>query len=323
MTKILVSLTKREQGVAERVIADFAAGKDLRVVSVYSAMSMDRASLLTEIADTDGYLFGLESLDEELFRVATQLKVVCKHGVGVDNVDRAAAARYGVTVTNCPGQNSNAVAELALGLLIALAREIPQLDADMKRGTYGARSGREISGKTLGIVGMGAIGKMLARYAKAFGMKVLAYDVVTDACAATEYGFEYTALDRLLRDADYVSLHVPLTEATRGLIDRAKLRLMKQTACIMNAARGGVLVEDDLYDALMAGEIAGAAIDSFQNEPPTGSKLLTTRKVIALPHIGAATDEAIVRTMNYSLTNIWNVLEGKAPLSEVTPVQVS
>jgi len=320
MTKILVSLTKREQGVAERVIADFAAGKDLRVVSVYSAMSMDRASLLTEIADTDGYLFGLESLDEELFRVAKQLKVVCKHGVGVDNVDRAAAARYGVTVTNCPGQNSNAVAELALGLLIALAREIPQLDADMKRGTYGARSGREISGKTLGIVGMGAIGKMLARYAKAFGMTVLAYDVVTDACAATEYGFEYTALDRLLRDADYVSLHVPLTEATRGLIDRAKLRLMKQTACIVNAARGGVLVEDDLYDALMAGEIAGAAIDSFQNEPPTGSKLLTTRKVIALPHIGAATDEAIVRTMNYSLTNIWNVLEGKAPLSEVTPV---
>jgi phosphoglycerate dehydrogenase-like enzyme len=95
---------------------------------------------------------------------------------------------------------------------------------------------------------------------------------------------------------------------------------MKQTACIVNAARGGVLVEDDLYDALMAGEIAGAAIDSFQNEPPTGSKLLTTRKVIALPHIGAATDEAIVRTMNYSLTNIWNVLEGKAPLSEVTPV---
>ena len=320
MTKILVSLTKREQGVAERVIADFAAGKDLRVVSVYSAMSMDRASLLTEIADTDGYLFGLESLDEELFRVATQLKVVCKHGVGVDNVDRAAAARYGVTVTNCPGQNSNAVAELALGLLIALAREIPQLDADMKRGTYGARSGREISGKTLGIVGMGAIGKMLARYAKAFGMTVLAYDVVTDARAATEYGFEYTALDRLLQDADYVSLHVPLTEATRGLIDRTKLRLMKQTACIMNAARGGVLVEDDLYDALMAGEIAGAAIDSFQNEPPTGSKLLTTRKVIALPHIGAATDEAIVRTMNYSLNNIRNVLEGETPLSEVKPV---
>ena len=126
--------------------------------------------------------------------------------------------------------------------------------------------------------------------------------------------------DRLLRDADYVSLHVPLTEATRGLIDRAKLRLMKKTACIINAARGGVLVEDDLYDALMAGDIAGAAIDSFQDEPPTGSKLLTTRKVIALPHIGAATDEAIVRTMSYSLNNIWNVLEGKAPLSEVKPV---
>jgi D-3-phosphoglycerate dehydrogenase len=117
-----------------------------------------------------------------------------------------------------------------------------------------------------------------------------------------------------------VSLHVPLTETTRGLIDRAKLRTMKPTAYIINAARGGVIVEDDLYDALMAGEIAGAAIDSFQNEPPTGSKLLTTRKVIALPHIGGATDEATFRTMTHSLNNLWNVLDGKAPLSEVRPV---
>lgn len=320
MKKILVSLTKKEQAVAERVLADFAAGKAVRVVSVYSAMSVDRASLLQEIADADGYLFGLESVDEELFRVAQKLKVVCKHGVGVDNVDRAAAARHGVTVTNCPGQNSNAVAELTLGLLIALARDIPQLDAEMKRGICASRSGTEISGKTLGIIGMGAIGKRLARYAKAFGMRVLAYDVVRDARTATEYGFEYTAVDRLLRDADYVSLHVPLTEATRGMIDRTKLRMMKKTAWILNAARGGVIVEDALYGALMAGEIAGAAIDSFQDEPPTGSKLLTTRKVIALPHIGGATDEATFRTMTYSLSNIWNVLEGKAPLSEVKPV---
>jgi D-3-phosphoglycerate dehydrogenase len=320
MKKILVSLTKKEQAVAERVLADFAAGKAVRVVSVFSAMSMDRASLLQEIADADGYLFGLESLDEELFRVAQKLKVVCKHGVGVDNVDRAAAARHGVTVTNCPGQNSNAVAELTLGLLIALARDIPQLDAEMKRGICASRSGTEISGKTLGIIGMGAIGKVLTRYAKAFGMRVLAYDVVRDARTATAYGFECTAVDRLLRDADYVSLHVPLTEATRGMIDRTKLRMMKKTAWILNAARGGVIVEDDLYGALMAGEIAGAAIDSFQDEPPTGSKLLTTRKVIALPHIGGATDEATFRTMTYSLSNIWNVLEGKAPLSEVKPV---
>ena len=317
MTKILVTLTKKEEVVAERVIAEFSAGKDLRVVSVYSAMSMDRASLLKEITDTDGYLFGLESVDEELFRGARKLKVVCKHGVGVDNVDKAAAARHGVTVTNCPGQNSNAVAELTLGLMIALAREIPQLDADMKRGICASRSGTEISGKTLGIIGMGAIGKMLMRYATAFGMKVLAYDVVRDERAAKEYGFEYTEIDRILREADYVSLHVPLTDATRGMIDRAKLRMMKKTACIINAARGGVIVEDDLYDALMAGEIAGAAIDSFQNEPPTGSKLLTTSKIIALPHIGGATDEATFRTMNYSLSNIWNVLDGKAPLSEV------
>jgi D-3-phosphoglycerate dehydrogenase len=320
MKKILVTLTKKEEPIAERVIKEFAVGKDLRVVSVYSPMSMERAALLREIADTDGYLFGLESIDEELFRAAKSLKVVCKHGVGVDNVDRTAAARHGITVTNCPGQNSNAVAELTLGLMICLAREIPQLDADMKRGICVSRSGSEISGKTLGIIGMGAIGKMLMRYARAFGMQVLAYDVVQDETAATQHGFEYTGIDRILREADYVSLHVPLTDATRGMIDRAKLRTMKKTAYIINAARGGVVVEDDLYDALMAEEIAGAAIDSFQNEPPTGSKLLTTRKVIALPHIGGGTDEATFRTMNYSLNNLWNVLQGKAPLSEVTSV---
>ena len=317
MKKILVTLTKKEQAIADRVIGEFSAGKGVRVVSVYSAMSMDRASLLREIGDTDGYLFGLESVDQELFSVAKKLKVVCKHGVGVDNVDKAAAARHGVTVTNCPGQNSNAVAELTLGLMIALARDIPQLDADMKRGICASRSGTEISGKTLGIIGMGAIGKLMTRYAKAFGMTVLAYDVVKDERAAKEYAFEYAEIDRILREADYVSLHVPLTDATRGLIDRAKLRTMKKTAYIINAARGGVIVEDDLYDALMAGEIAGAAIDSFQDEPPTGSRLLTTPKVIALPHIGAATDEATFRTMTYSLNNIWNVLEGKASLSEV------
>lgn len=319
MHKILVTLTKKEQEIAERAIAEFSAGKGVRVVSAYSAMSLDRPTLLQEIADTDGYLFGLEHLDGELFGAARKLKVVCKHGVGVDNVDRAAAARHGVTVTNCPGQNSNAVAELVLGLLIALAREIPQLDADMKRGICASRSGREIGGKTLGIIGTGAIGKILARYARAFGMRVLAYDLVQDREAAGELGYEYTDVDRILREADFVSLHVPLTEATHGLIDRARLATMKPTAYLVNAARGGVVVEEDLYEALMAGEIAGAAIDSFQHEPPTGSKLLTTSKVIALPHIGAATDEATARTMRYALQNIWNVLEGQPPLSEVTP----
>lgn len=318
MRKILVTLTKKEEAVARGVIAEFAAGKKVEIVTNFSAgMGMERKALLAEIADTDGYLFGLENIDEELFSAARELKVVCKHGVGVDNVDKAAAARHGVRVTNCPGQNSNAVAELAIGLMIALAREIPKSDAEMKRNVCVSTSGKEIGGKTLGIVGMGAIGKILAGYARAFGMRVLAYDVFTDDAAAAKLGFEYAAVDRILRESDFVSLHVPLTDITKGMIDRAALKTMKKTAYLINAARGGVVIEEDLYDALMADELAGAAVDSFRNEPPTGSKLLTTDKVIALPHIGGATDEATYRTMSYSLANIWNVLEGKAPLSEV------
>ncbi|MFA6505542.1 MAG: phosphoglycerate dehydrogenase [Treponemataceae bacterium] len=317
MKKILVTLTKKEEEVAQRVIKAFSAGKDVKVLAVYTDMGMERKALLKEIADTDGYLFGLESIDEELLSAAKKLQVVNKHGVGVDNVDKAAAARHKIKVTNCPGQNSNAVAELALGLMISLARQIPQCDAEMKRRSCLPVSGKEISGKTLGIIGMGAIGKLLTGYAKAFGMKVLAFDVFTDEKIAKQYGFEYADTARILKEADYVSLHVPLTDGTRNMIDRKSLKTMKKTAYIINAARGGVVNEDDLYDALMAGEIAGAAIDSFAQEPPFGSKLLTTNKVIALPHIGGATDEATDRTMNYSLKNIWNVLEGKAPLSEV------
>ncbi len=318
MKKILVTLTKKEEEVALKVIAEFAKDKDVSIVRHFSSgMGMERKALLKELEDTDGYLFGLESIDEELFASSKKLQVVCKHGVGVDNVDKAAAARHGVKVTNCPGQNSNAVAELALGLMIALAREIPKSDAEMKRGICISTSGKEIGGKTLGIIGMGAIGRLLTGYAKAFGMKVLAFDVFKDEKTAAALGFEYADTDRILREADFVSLHVPLTDATRGLIDRKRIQTMKKTAYLINAARGGVVVEDDLYDALMAGEIAGAAIDSFQHEPPTGSKLLTTDKVIALPHIGGASDEATQRTMTYSLANIWNVLSGKPPLSEV------
>jgi D-3-phosphoglycerate dehydrogenase len=319
MKKILVTLTEKEEEIARRNIAAFSAGKDIRIAAYFTKMEMDRKKLLQEIEDTDGYLFGLETLDEELLSAGKNLKVVCKHGVGVDNVDKQAAARFKIKVTNCPGMNSNSVAELVIGLMISLARQIPQFDADMKRQVCMPSSGREISGKTLGIIGMGTIGKILARYAKTFNMKVLAYDVFVNASIAEEYGFEYTDTARIMKEADFISFHVPLTEGTRNMVGRRELKTMKRTAYIINAARGGVINEIALYDAIMAGEIAGAAIDSFQHEPPFGSNLLTTNKVIALPHIGGATDEATDRIMNYALRNIWNVLEGRDPLSEIKP----
>lgn len=319
MKKILVTLTKKEKAVAEKNIDIFSRGKDVRVSAFYSDMGLERKILLKEVEDSDGYLFGLESIDEELLSAGKSLKVICKHGVGVDNVDRKAAARLNVKVTNCPGTNSNAVAELVVGLMIGLARQIPRCDADMKRHICAPVAGKEIAGKTLGIIGMGAIGKILSRYAKAFTMRVLAFDIFKNPGLAGECGFEYTDVETILKESDFVSLHVPLTDATRNMIDRDELRSMKESAFIINAARGGVVNEGALYDALMAGEIAGAAIDSFHIEPPFDSKLLTTDKVIALPHIGAATDEATDRTMNYSLGNIWNVLVGMEPLSEVKP----
>jgi D-3-phosphoglycerate dehydrogenase len=317
MKKILVTLTKKEEKVARQAIADFCLINNCEVIAIFNDMEMEQAELCDRIKDIDGYIFGLEHVSETVFAAANNLKVVCKHGVGTDNVDHQAAHRHQVSVANCPGLNSNSVAELMVGLMIGLARQIPQCDAKLRRRICNPFSGKEISQKTLGIIGMGAIGKILAKYARAFEMKVLAYDLFKNEATAQELDFKYVELDEVIKKADFLSLHIPGGNYTKNLIDKKELTAMKPTAYLINAARGGVVNEEALYQALETGLIAGAAIDSFATEPPFDSKLLTSDKVIALPHIGASTDEANDRIIRYALQNCKNVLEGKAPLSQV------
>ncbi|PKO22593.1 MAG: 3-phosphoglycerate dehydrogenase [Chloroflexi bacterium HGW-Chloroflexi-1] len=225
---------------------------------------------------------------------AAKLKVIVRGGVGVDNIDIDYAQAQGVRVLNTPGASTDSVAELTVGYLFALARPIVQATISLKAGKWEKKKfhGAEIQGKTLGVIGTGRIGKAVARRAAAVGMKVLGYDVV--ASEPVPY-LTVTPLDELLAQSDYITLHIPLLESTHHLVDADLIARMKDGVRIIHCGRGGVIDEDALYDALVAGKVAGAALDVFEIEPPKDSKLFTLEQMIGSPHVGASTKEATAR----------------------------
>jgi D-3-phosphoglycerate dehydrogenase len=244
-----------------------------------------------------------------------RLKVIGRAGVGVDNIDVAAAVARGIVVVNSPMAASVSVAEHTLGLMLALARRIPAADASLKQDRWdkSAFMGTELSGKVLGLLGLGRIGALVANRAIAFGMSVLAYDPYLDETQIRERNAEPAAFDLVLERADYVSLHLPLTAETRGLLGAAQLAKMKPGARLVCAARGGVLDEDALRAALDSGRLAGAALDVFAHEPPAPGGLAAHPKVVATPHVGAQTAEAQHRAGVAIAEEVLAVLSGKEP----------
>jgi len=233
----------------------------------------------------------------QVFDVAGRLKVVGRAGVGVDNIDLEVARSHSVTVVNAPASTSLAVAELTFGLMLSLAREIPRADAGLKQGVWLKKdlAGEELFGKTLGIIGMGRIGTEVGKRAVAFGMTVLGYDVRNFAKEITHRGVLPVELDDLYARADYISLHVPLTDETRLMVDEQAFGRMKRGVRIVCTARGGIIDESALLAALESGQVAGAALDVFASEPPGATGLVGHPRVIATPHIGAQTMEAQMR----------------------------
>ncbi len=231
---------------------------------------------------------------EEVIRAGQRLKVIARAGAGLDNIDLEAARRKGVAVVNAGESVAVAVAELTLGLMLSLARCIPQAHLSVKGGLWEKHSfvGVLLQGKTLGIIGLGRIGTALARRALALEMKVIATDPFVSPETASRLGVALVPLEELLRSSDFVSIHVPLTPQTKGMIGWAEICLMKPTAYLINTARGGVVDEEALARALEEGHIAGAALDVFEKEPPLNSPLLRSNRVILTPHIGASTREA-------------------------------
>jgi len=248
-----------------------------------------------------------------VFAAGTKLKVVGRAGVGVDNIDLAAANQYGVRVVNTPRATTQAVAEHCLALILALARAIPAADAAMKSGLWLKNDlmGSEVNGKTLGVVGMGNIGSTVAHLANALGMNVLGYDPLIPAEEIRKRGASPASIQDLYSRADFITLHVPLSAETRGMINGQSLAAMKRGVRLICAARGGIVDETALLGALESGQVAGAALDVFAKEPPGISALVTHPRVIATPHIGAQTVEAQARAARDIAEEVLAALNGK------------
>jgi D-3-phosphoglycerate dehydrogenase len=301
--------------VTEKIGAEgLQALKDLFDVDVRLDLTPD---VLKEVLPTYDALVvrSQTKVTAEVLACGTRLKVVGRAGTGVDNIDVDAATRAGILVVNAPASNSIAVAELTIALLLSMARWIPQAHNSMQTGKWdrGKFMGWEVRGKTLGLLGFGRIGSEVARRARALEMHILAYDPFISQERAQQLGVHAVNLETLLRESDMISIHTPLIESTRNLLNAERLAQMKPGACIVNCARGGIIDEAALFDALENGHIGGVALDVWSKEPPIENPLVHHPKVIALPHLGASTQEAQALTAADVAEGVLDALQNRTP----------
>lgn len=307
--KVLVTPTSFRPGCGLKAL-ETLEGFTKDIVFNPTGKPLTQDELIPLLQDCDGYIAGLDDVTAKVLDACPKLKVVSRYGAGCDRVDLAAAKAKGILVTNTPGVNAEAVGELTFALILAAARKVPALDRAVRNGEWPRASGMELFGKTIGIVGLGAIGKVVARCAAGFRMRVLAYDpyINPEYCAAN--GVESVTLDALLRDSDVVTLHLPLMDSTRGLIGKDQIAAMKDGVILVNASRGGIIDEAAAYEGLRSGKIGGLGLDAFEQEPPRDSPLFSFPNVVATPHAGAHTAEATRNMADLSVKNLIDVLSG-------------
>lgn len=256
--------------------------------------SLKGEALVEFLAGAEKAVLALETVDDALLARLPALKLVSKFGVGLDSFDLRAMSRRGVKLSWTPGSNSRSVAELALLLTLGLLRRLPEASADLRDGTWRQPKGSTLTGKTVGLIGLGAVGRELTALLAPFDARVLAHDPFADRAFARDAGVELVELEELLSRSDAVSLHLPLTPGTRDLLDAPRLAKMKPTAVLINTSRGGLVDEAALLAALDAGRLAGAGLDCHAVEPPPDQRLTSHPKVLATPHLGGSTEEAIL-----------------------------
>ena len=250
--------------------------------------------LIPLLDGVDGYIAGLDYITREVIEKApASLKIISRYGTGIERVDVKAAGEKGIIVSNTPGVNSESVADMAFGLLISIARSIPFLNGQVKAGKWPRTTGTELFGKTIGILGLGAIGKCVARRAKGFSMDILAYDPFFDKEFAEKNDIKESTFEETVVGSDFLTLHLPLADNTRNIINKKTIMQMKQGVIIINTSRGGLIDELAAYDAIKAGHIRGLGLDAFEKEPPEASPLFELDNVVVTPHAGAHTAEAV------------------------------
>ncbi len=319
MRDILIS-----ENIAGAAIDDLCSRFDvLRLPQLWK----DADGLANHIRDTRALIVRNQTrVTDDLLRAGNELMVVGRAGAGLDNIDMESASKAGVVVTYTPDQNSISAAEFTIALMLALVRKLPEANLDTRAGGWNRQRfvGMELFGKTLGIIGAGKIGYLTAKRAQAFGMKILAYDpfLSADNIYLCELNAELVDLDQLLARADVVSCHVPGTPQTAGLLNRQRFAKMKPTAYLINTARGEVIEERDLIDALKSGVMAGAAVDVRASEPPRKGELELLPNVVLTPHIAAFTEEAQDRVLKAVCDDVARVLVGKPARNAATPFNV-
>ncbi len=287
---------------------------------IHQLTAEERPELIRLVAGFDALVVRSGTkVDAALLRAGRRLRVVGRAGIGVDNVDVATATELGILVVNAPTANLVSATEHTFALLLALARNVPAADRSLRAGEWERKRflGRELNGKTLGVVGLGRIGQSVADRARAFGMEIVAHDPFLDEGVARRLEVELLPLEELLARADVVTLHTPLTEQTRGLLDRRRIEAMKRGALLVNCARGGIVDEEALREALDAERLAGAALDVFAREPPVDSPLVGHPRVVATPHIGAQTREAQQRVATETARMVLAALDGSLAVTAV------
>jgi phosphoglycerate dehydrogenase-like enzyme len=275
---------------------------------------MSAPELREALTGVDGVIAGVDRFDAEVIESADRLRVIARQGVGTDGIDLKAAAGRGIVVTNTPGANADAVAELALGLMLALARRIPAADRLVRSGGYRSLGGIQLGGRTVGLLGVGRTGSALAWRARALECEVIGFDPARDDEELRRSGVSPASRDRVIAEADFLSLHVPVTAETRDMVDASFLARMKPGAYLVNTARGALVVEADLADALDEGRLAGAGLDATRDEPPRpDSPLLGRDDLIVTPHSGADTEEARAAMGQSAFHDLLAVLDGRPP----------
>jgi len=274
------------------------------------------SALEPHLAETVAMIVAFTDVNEGLLAKAPQLKVVCKHGVGVDNIDLHATRERNIYVTNVPDANKHAVADFAFALILNSARQVTQAITETRAGQWPRIFATDVYGKVLGIVGLGNIGKQVALRAKGFNMRIVAFDFYPDESFATEHGIEFVSMDRLTEESDFITLHTPLTDKTRNLFNNARIECMKKSAYLINVSRGGVVNEQDLFHALQKNVIAGAAADVFDHEPLNEHPLFTLPNFFPTSHIAGYTDGAISAIGERCVQQIIQCIkEGNSPVN--------
>ncbi|MBK8136776.1 MAG: phosphoglycerate dehydrogenase [Chloroflexi bacterium] len=300
-----------------RLLSDLRAVVGEVVVST-TGKPLTSSDLRALLPGIHGMIAGLDTLDAAALASADCLRVIARYGIGVERVDLRAAEARGIVVCNTPGANSNAVAELTVGFLIALARALIPANTALKQGSWLRVSGVSLEGKTIGLIGYGAIGKRVAGLMRMLGCTVIAHDPYVPDATMREAQVVPASLDDLLRQSDYVSLHLPVTDDTRGMVNTAFLSQMKRGASLINTARGELIDDDALIEALNTGQLGGAALDAFTREPPApDDALIVHPNVIVTPHIGGNTDSATNAMGWMALQECLAVLRGEPPQHRV------